>query len=121
LTQPSPRRPGAPPRDQVDRLDLGTEVREVPLRPRDVPARADDPREVLALVDPAGVAADPASAHEQRPGVAVGQRLLLATSSGTAPWASRPMWQCASTRPGTTQPSATVVAPRTGSYVTRPW
>ena len=33
------------------------------------------------------------------------------SSSGTAPWSSRPMWQWASTSPGTIQPSATVSAP----------
>src|SRR5205085_3486370 len=41
--------------------------------------------------------------------------------SCTGPWGPRPMWQWASTRPGTTHPPvATVSAPATGSEVMRP-
>ena len=42
-----------------------------------MPAGADDPRQVVALVDPARVGGGPGVAQEQRAGVAVGQRLLL--------------------------------------------
>ena len=53
-----------------------------------------------------GVGRRPAVADQQRPRVAVLDRLRLGRSpSSTAPWSSRPMWQCASTSPGTIQPS----------------
>ena len=41
-------------------------------------------------------------------------------ASSTAPWASRPRWQWASTSPGTIQPSAAVSAPACCSRVIRP-
>ena len=58
-------------------LDLVGVVADVALGPRDVPPRPDQPREVLALVDPRGVGGRPAVADQQRPAVAVVDRLLL--------------------------------------------
>ena len=113
FTQPSPRwassatvgRPGrrARPRGVVA---------DVPLGPGDVPPGAHQPRQVLAVVDPGGVR--PASRSRgaaarrrrgRRPPVPRRSPRRRRRSS------SRPTWQCASTRPGTIQPSPPVSAP----------
>ena len=64
-------------RREVLRLDLVGVVADVALGARDVAARADQPRQVVAVVDPRGVDRRAAVAEQQRPGVAVGHRLLL--------------------------------------------
>ena len=78
LTQPSPRRAScATYAASSSGLDLVGVVADVALRPGDVTAGPDDLRQVLAVVDPAGVGGRPRVADEQRAGVPVGQRLLL--------------------------------------------
>ena len=52
-------------------------------------------------------AADPQSRSSRAPASRSASACCSCTSSGTAPFSSRPTWQCASTRPGTIQPSAT--------------
>ena len=64
-------------RRELGRLDLVGVVADVALGAGDVPTGPDQPRQVLAVVDPRGVGGRPAVAQEQRPGVAVGDRLLL--------------------------------------------
>jgi hypothetical protein len=81
------------------------EVADVALGAGDVAAGANDLGQVVAVVDPAGVGRAAAVAQQQGTGVAVRRRLLLLRASSTAPLASRPTWQCASTRPGTIQQS----------------
>ena len=78
LTQPSPRRAScAHVGDDVLGLDLVGEVADVAAGPGDVPARPDDARQVLPLVDPARVGRAAGVADEQGAGVAVGAGLLL--------------------------------------------
>ena len=63
--------------DELVLLDLVGVVADVAAGAGDVPAGADDLRQVLALVDPVRVAGLPGVADEQRAAVAVGDRLLL--------------------------------------------
>ena len=93
-------------RAQLAGLDLVGVVADVALGAGDVPAGADQPRQVLAVVDPGGVGGRAAVADQQRAGVAV-LRPPAARSPRrrSAPSSSRPRWQWASTRPGTIQPS----------------
>ncbi len=78
LTQPSPRCASwATYAASSARLDLVGVVADVALGPGDVPAGADQPRQVLALVDPGGVGRRAAVAQQQRARVAVGDGLLL--------------------------------------------
>ena len=91
--------------DELVGLDLVGVVADVALRPGQVPTGPDDPRQVVAIVHPPGVGRRACVATEQHAGVAVGDRLLLGDVVATAPSASSPMWQCASTSPGTIQPS----------------
>ena len=78
LTQPSPRSGLlGDVRRQVVGLDLVGVVADVAPGAGDVAAAADQPRQVVALVDPAGVGRRAAVAQQQRAGVAVGDRLLL--------------------------------------------
>ena len=58
-------------------LDLVGVVADVALGPGDVPARPDQPREVLAVVDPRRVGGRAAVADEQGAAVPVGDRLPL--------------------------------------------
>ncbi len=97
--------------DEVLRLDLGAEAAQVAPGPGDVPPGADQPRQVLAVVDPPGVGGGAGVAQQQRAGVAVGAGLLLGGGASTSPAAPSPTWQCASTRPGTTQPGSAVTSP----------
>ena len=78
FTQPSPRCASwATYVRQLGRLDLVGVVADVALGPRDVPAGADQPGQVLAVVDPGGVGGRAAVPQQQRAGVPVGDRLLL--------------------------------------------
>ena len=63
--------------DQVVGLDLRAVVADVALAARDVPAGPDDPRQVVAVVHPVRVDGHARVAQQQRPGVAVGDRLRL--------------------------------------------
>ena len=60
-------------------------------------------------------AADPQSRIRSAPASRSSIACDSASASGTAPWSSSPMWQCASTSPGTIQPSVAVSAPACGS------
>ena len=73
----APRRLAADLLDQAVGLDLRGVAPLVAAGPGDVPARPDQPRQVVAVVDPAGVGGAAGVAQQQRAGVAVGQRLLL--------------------------------------------
>ena len=64
-------------RRQVGRLHLVGVAADVALRRGDVPAAADQPGQVVAVVDPARVGGRTGVADEERPAVAVGDRLLL--------------------------------------------
>ncbi len=64
-------------RRELGRLDLVGVVADVALGPRDVPSGTDQPGQVLAVVHPRRVGGRSAVAQQQRPGVAVGDRLLL--------------------------------------------
>ena len=78
LTQPSPRCASwATYAGELVGLDLVGEVADVALGAGDVATGPDQPRQVLALVDPGGVGGRAAVAQQQRPGVPVGDRLLL--------------------------------------------
>ncbi len=63
---------------EVLRLDLMRVVADVAAGTGDVPARADDARQVVPVVDPAGVGGRAGVAQQQRARVAIGDRLLLA-------------------------------------------
>ena len=63
-------------RRQLVGLDLVGVVADVALGAGDVPAGADQPRQVVAVVDPAGVGGRAAVADQQGAAVAVGDRLL---------------------------------------------
>ena len=63
--------------DELVLLDLVGVVADVAAGAGDVPAGADDLRQVVALVDPVRVAGLARVADEQRAAVAVGDRLLL--------------------------------------------
>ena len=102
-------------------LDLVGVVADVALGAGQVPPAADQARQVVAVVDPAGVGRRAGVADQQRPGVAVLRPPAPRTPRRrSAPWSSSPMWQWASTSPGTIQPSATVSAPAWGSRVIAP-
>ena len=78
LTQPSPACAScATYVGEVAGLDLVGEVADVAAGAGEVPAAADQPRQVVAVVHPAGVGGRAAVAQQQRAGVAVGDRLLL--------------------------------------------
>ena len=62
---------------QALRLHLDGEAPEVPPGPGDMPAGADDPRQVRPLLEPAGVVHGAGVADQQRAGVAVGQWPVL--------------------------------------------
>ena len=92
--------------DQLLGLDLVRVVADVAAGAGDVPAGADDPRQVRLVVDPAGVRGAAGVADQQRARRRGRPRACARdVASSTAPCASRPTWQCASTRPGSTQPS----------------
>ena len=83
LTQPSPRRAWSA---TVSTSSWGSisyaVVADVALGAGDVPSGPDDVREVLALVDPAGVCRTPGVADQQRAGVTVGECLALLLLGG---------------------------------------
>ena len=83
---------------------------------------ADDAGGVGLVVEEAGVGGGAGVADQQGAGGGVGPGLVWSSAgSSTGPPGPRPMWQWASTRPGTTQPpAATVSAPAHGSKVSRP-
>jgi hypothetical protein len=64
-------------RRELVRLDLPRVVADVAPGARDVPTHPDQPRQVVAVLDPAGVGRAPAVAKQQRSGVTVGDRLRL--------------------------------------------
>jgi hypothetical protein len=66
-------------------LDLVCVVADVALGPGDVAAGSDQPGQVVAVVDPAGVGRGAAVADQQGPGIAVGQRLRLGLLLGDRP------------------------------------
>ncbi len=64
-------------RREVVRLDLPGVVADVAAGAGDVPTHPDQPGQVVAVLDPAGVGGAAAVAQQQRPGVAVGHGLGL--------------------------------------------
>ena len=95
----------AHPLDQLVGLHLPGVVADVAPGAGDVAAGADDLGQVVALVDPPRVR----RASRRRGSAGCRRRGRPAPAArpsrrSTAPWASRPTWQCASTRPGSTQP-----------------
>src|SRR5699024_1987373 len=69
---------GPDPGDELLRLDLVGIVADVALRAGDVPAGADDLRQVVPLVDPAGVGGRARVPDQERARIPVRARLLLA-------------------------------------------
>ncbi len=65
-------------------------------------------------------AGDPQSRRSRAPVSRSSTACCSVVASSTGPWASSPMWQWASTSPGTIHPSTAVSAPATGSSVTDP-
>ncbi len=63
--------------DELLRLDLPAVVAQITLGASDVPPGPDDPWQAVALVDPSCVRRRAGVADQQRPGVPVGDRLLL--------------------------------------------
>ena len=105
-------------------LDVDRQAADVALGPRDVPARPDDARQVVPVVEAAGVHRRPGSrAAAARPRRV---RSRPARSPRRGRWRRArpsPTWQCASTRPGRIQPPSapnTVSAPATGSADSAP-
>ena len=71
---------------------------------RAMAAGADDARQVVALVEAAGVDGRPGVAQQQGARVALDLGLAMASSASVAATGPSPTWQWASTRPGMIQP-----------------
>ncbi len=101
LTQPSPAR--ACLRDRLHEalgFHFDSEAAQVAARPRDVPARADEARQLPSLLQPAGVVHRAGVADQQGTRVTVGQRLLLRNVLRDIAAGTQTDVAVASTRPG---------------------
>ena len=98
-------------RRQLVGLDLVGVVADVALGAADVATAADQPRQVVAVLDPAGVGGAAGVTDQQRPPSRSSTACCSVSSSVVAPKSSSPRWQWASTSPGTIQPSPPVSAP----------
>ena len=83
-------------------------------------AHPDQPGQVVAVLDPAGVGGTPAVAQQQGAGVTVGDRLRLGRFPVDLAVLVEADMAVRVDQPGTTQPLATVSAPACGSRVIRP-
>ena len=103
--------------DQLVLLDLVGVVADVAAGAGDWRPGADDLGQVLALVDPPRVAGLSRVTDEERAGSRSVIACCSASSRGTAPCGSRPTWQWASTRPGSTHPSSVCTSRAVGGGV----
>ena len=93
--------------DQTVRLHLDGEAPEVAPGAGNVPAGADDPGQVARCWSQRVSWTAPASRTSSVPASRSVVACCSATCPVTSPAGPSPMWQCASTRPGMTQPSST--------------